>query len=178
MTLMEMIFFMVIVGVALAGIVSVLGVAMRGSADLVSHKQALAIAEAVIEEVALKPFTYCDLDDPAVFTATSTTSCTAPAQNHEGTTFASRRQFDNVIDYAGFTAFANPGDGEHKITDHSGTHTFPAGYSVTDLTVTAEGLNGIGGNDSLRISVTVAGPGNTLVKLDTYRTRYAPNFNY
>lgn len=167
MTLIEMILFMVIVGIALAGIVSVLGNALRGGADMVSQKQALAIAEAILEEVALKPFTYCDLDDPAAATANSAADCTiAESLGPEGG--EARAAFDNANDYAGYS-FTSP------ITDHSGTHAFPTGYSAT-VAVAAESLNGIDAAQSLRITVGVSGPGNTTVTLDTYRTRYAPNF--
>lgn len=165
MTLIEMIVFMVVVGVALAGIISVLNNAMRGGANMISQKQALAIAEAIIEEVALKPFTICDPDDPNAATAALATDCSAPAQNHEGT---NRAAFDNVIDYAGYS-FTSP------IRDHSGTYAFPDGYTAT-VAVTGESLNGIASDQSLRITVTVSGPGSSAVTLDTYRTRYAPNF--
>ena len=166
-TLIEMVFFIVIVGVALAGLVSVLASAMKGGADTVSQKQALAIAEAIVEEIALKPFTWCDPDDPAAATAASTGDCTAPAQNHEGT---ARADYDNVSDYQNIASIASP------VFDQSGTYAFPAGFAVSSLSVTAEALGGVPAADSLRITVTVTGPGSTSVTLDTYRTRYAPNF--
>lgn len=166
-TLIETVFFIVIVGVAMAGLVSVLASAMRGGADTVSQKQALAIAEAIVEEIALKPFTWCDPDDPAAATATGTGDCTAPAQNHEG---ATRADYDNVSDYQGIASIASP------VTEQSGTYSFPAGFAVSSLSVTAEALGGLPAVDSLRITVTVTGPGTTPVTLDTYRTRYAPNF--
>lgn len=165
-TLIEMVFFIVIVGVALSGLVSVLASSMRGGADITNQKQALAIAEAIVEEIALKPFTYCDPDDPAVTVATGTGDCTAPAQAHEGTT---RTDFDHVADYQRIASIASP------VTDQSGTLAFPAGFAVSSLSVTPEALGAVPGTESLRISVTVTGPGSTSVTLDTYRTRYAPN---
>lgn len=173
-TLIEMVFFIVIVGTALAGLVSVLASSMKGGADTISRKQALAIAEAIVEEIALKPFTWCDPDDANAATATSAAidplnplkcAATPEASGPEGG--ETRPSFDNVDDYSGYT-FASP------ITDHSGTHSFPTGFSVASLTVTTETLGGI--NDALRVTVTVTGPENTSVTLDTYRTRYAPNF--
>jgi len=63
--------FIVIVGAAVAGIIGVIAVTTRSSADPMIHKQALAIAEAVLEEVQLQPFTYCDPDDPSAATVDS-----------------------------------------------------------------------------------------------------------
>ena len=70
MTLIELIIFMVIVGVAMAGIISAINFNVRHSADPVVKKQALAIAEALLEEVELMPNFICDPDDPNVTTAT------------------------------------------------------------------------------------------------------------
>jgi Tfp pilus assembly protein PilV len=69
LSLVELIMFIVIVSAAVAGIISVIDITTRSSADPMTRKQALAIAEAVLEEVQLQPFTYCDPDDPAAATA-------------------------------------------------------------------------------------------------------------
>ena len=72
-SLVELIVFIVIVGIAVAGVVGALSMATRASADPMIQKQALAIAEALLEEVQLQPFTYCDPDDPQAATALSAT---------------------------------------------------------------------------------------------------------
>src|SRR4030065_640507 len=64
-SLIELIMFIVIVSVALAGILLVMNVTTKSSADPLVHKQALAVAESLLEEVELMPFTFCDPDDPA-----------------------------------------------------------------------------------------------------------------
>ncbi len=69
LSLVELIVFIVIVSASVAGIISVITVTTRSSADPLIHKQALAIAEAVLEEIQLQPFTYCDPDDPGAATA-------------------------------------------------------------------------------------------------------------
>ena len=51
MSLIELIIFMVIVGVAMAGIISSINYNVQHSADPVVKKQALAIAESMLEEV-------------------------------------------------------------------------------------------------------------------------------
>ena len=69
LSLVELIVFIVIVSAALAGIIGVMSITTRSSADPLIRKQALAIAEAFLEEVLLQPFTYCDPDDPSAATA-------------------------------------------------------------------------------------------------------------
>ncbi|MGZ5056095.1 MAG: type IV pilus modification PilV family protein, partial [Methylobacter sp.] len=56
MTLIELIIFMVIVGIAMAGIISAINFNVQHSADPVVKKQALAIAESMLEEVTLQNF--------------------------------------------------------------------------------------------------------------------------
>jgi type II secretory pathway pseudopilin PulG len=70
LSLVELIMFIVIVGAAVAGIIAVISRTTQSSADPMVRKQALSIAEAVLEEVRLQPFTYCDPDDPTAATAT------------------------------------------------------------------------------------------------------------
>src|SRR6267378_2939071 len=68
-SLVELIVFIVIVSIGVAGVVGALSMATRASTDPMIQKQALAIAEALLEEVQLQPFTYCDPDDPNAATA-------------------------------------------------------------------------------------------------------------
>ncbi len=56
-TLIEQIVFIVIVGLAVAGVMAAFVMSTRGSVDPMLQKQALAIAEAILEEVQLMPFT-------------------------------------------------------------------------------------------------------------------------
>src|SRR5882762_2045905 len=69
-SLVELIVFIVIVGIAVAGVVGALSMATRASADPMIQKQALAVAEALMEEIQLMPFTFCDPDDSNAATAT------------------------------------------------------------------------------------------------------------
>ena len=57
LTLVEMVVFIVIIGVALAGILATYQIAVRGSADPLVSRQLQAIAEAMLEEVLLQDFT-------------------------------------------------------------------------------------------------------------------------
>lgn len=63
MTLIELIVFIVVVSVGLAGVMSVLNLTVMRSADPLVAKQAMAVADALLEEITLKNF--CD-PTPAV----------------------------------------------------------------------------------------------------------------
>ena len=182
LTLIELVMFIVIISVALAGIVGVFNLNTQHSADPMVQKQALAIAESVLEEIELMPFTYCDPDDAQAATATGAfvgpTGCatTVEGMGPEGgeTRYSAAMPYDNVNDYNGFTM--NAGNG--GIRDITGLPVGGAGtldaYSVA-VAVTPAVLGAIAAADSLLITVTVTGPGSTSVVLDGYRTRYAPN---
>jgi MSHA pilin protein MshD len=189
-SLVELIMFIVIISVALTGILGVMNIVMRHSADPLVHKQALAIAESMLEEVELMPFTYCDPDDASAVSATGAfvgvTGCNAtieiigretiagvPETRYGGA--AVNAQFDNVNDYNTFSML--PG----AILDIAGGGGAPAGYTLSPIVVTPVALFGILATDAngaaqvLQITVTVTGPDLVPITLDGYRTRYAPN---
>lgn len=58
LTLIELIVFIVVVSLGLAGVLSVLNITVLKSADPLVSKQALAVADALLEEIMLKD--YCD----------------------------------------------------------------------------------------------------------------------
>lgn len=175
MTLIELIVFIVIVSVALAGILTVLNLTARGSADPMIRKQALAVAESVLEEVMLHPFTWCDPNDANAATATSAAVGVGPAfcattvevigPEAGETRGGAVTPFDNVNDYHGATIS----------TSLTGGASAP--YTAT-VAVAAAALGDIaaGGGDALLVTVNVAAPGGESVQLQGYRTRYAPNF--
>src|ERR1035437_6169769 len=55
-TLIELIIFIVVVSVGLAGILSVMNTVVKSSADPMVRKQTLAIAESLLEEILLKDY--------------------------------------------------------------------------------------------------------------------------
>ena len=75
LSLIELLVFIVVVGVALAGVLAAINVAARGSADPMVRKQALAAAESLLEEIEQQPFTFCDPRDTSAPTATSAAGC-------------------------------------------------------------------------------------------------------
>ncbi|HEY8856392.1 MAG TPA: prepilin-type N-terminal cleavage/methylation domain-containing protein [Rugosibacter sp.] len=169
-TLIELIVFIVIVSVGLAGILSVLNLTTRHSADPMIRKQMLAIAEGLMDEVAVQPYTWCDPDDPAAATAINATACATPeALGAEGgeTRGGAVTPFDNVNDYNGLTGIT---------TGITGT-AMPPGYSaaiVVAQDALGPGAAAVPAAASLRITVTVSFANETLT-VEGYRTRYAPN---
>jgi len=186
-SLIELIVFIVIVGIAVAGMVGALSMATRASTDPMIQKQALAVAEALLEEVQLQPFTYCDPDDPQATTAQSAADCTGGAGgvNDENrlvlgqlgpeageTRTSATTPYDNVSDYNGF-----PNPMVAGITDITGAPIPGLELYSATVSVVNQALGAVPASDSLLITVTVTGPPgtNTTVVLDGYRVRYAPN---
>ncbi len=166
MSLIELIMFMVIVSVGIAGILGAINISTRNSADPMIRKQAQAIAESLLEEVELAPFTWCDPTDPNARTAINAAGCTILPAIQGGEV----RPYDNVIEYNGIVV--GP-----PIPDITGTPIpLLAGYSAA-ISVVPAALGSItaGSGDALRISVTVTPPSGPTLTLQGYRTRYAPN---
>lgn len=175
-SLIELVFFIIVVGVAFAGTVLMYTQATRGSVDPVVRKQALAIAASLLEEIQLRGFTYCDADDANVYTATSASvgpgACAAIAETCCGPDAGetSRTTYDHVNDYHGFQMLSG-------IQDITGT-LVPGlnAYSVTSVTVANAGATfSLPADEVLLIGVTVAAPAGIGVTLHGYRFRYAPN---
>lgn len=171
LSLVELIIFMVVVSIGVVGILQVMSLSAVNSVDPLRRKQALAIAESMLEEVQLAKFTLCDIDDANVETAGLGGVACASTPEAAGPEAGNARPFDNVNDYV--TAF---GAAQAYTADVAG-NPFPAGYAVT-VTVSQDGGLGpaaaaIAADGVLRITVTV-NYGNDSVVLDGYRTRYAP----
>lgn len=173
-TLVELIMFIIIVSIGIAGILTVFNLTSQKSADPQVRKQMLAIAEALLEEVEFKPFTFCDPNDPnAGLPATlSSAQCTGGTggPNDESRlplgpeTGETRATFDNVSDYNGLSLAT--------VSDINGSNPI-SGYAAT-VSVTQEQLEAsIPLDASLRITVTVT-HGNDSLSLSGYRLRYAP----
>lgn len=69
-TLIELIVFIIVVSVGLAGVLSVLNLVTRTSADPLVTKQAMAVADAMMEEILLKDF--CDPTPAIAFSGLTT----------------------------------------------------------------------------------------------------------
>lgn len=194
LTMIELILFIVIVSVALAGVLSVLNITTKSSADPMIRKQMLSIAEALLEEVASQPFTYCDPDDTARrstandFISGGSVSCTASYTELLGPETVGGTEargnvppaLDNVNDYSGI-ASAN------LLTDISRNYPLPSGYAASIAITATDSLGPTPASaltivsdavaktmTVLRIGVTVT-HGSESLTLEGYRTRYSPN---
>lgn len=174
-SLVELVIFIAVLGVGIAGILGVMNLTVRGSASPLAQKQALAIAEAYLEEVLAMPFTYCDPDDPAAADAQSAAGCATPeGPGAEGGEIrGGSPPFDNVSDYSALPAGA-PAAADTPGVPISGLGAYQVAVAINGHSLT-DGANAVPAAASLRVTVTVTGPGDTVVVLDGYRSRYAPN---
>lgn len=184
-TLIELVMFIVIIGVALGGILAVLRLTTQESADPMRRKQALMIAEGLLEEVELAKFTFCDPSSANADSAASTADCAIPeAFGQSAPEPAGPRPYDNVNDYVPAANTATAAfDVNGALADANGNALGVNGYTAR-VTITPDVL-GPGGaaigsagtsadTDVLRIHVEVAYDGQVLA-LDGYRARYGPN---
>lgn len=191
-TLIEVIMFIIIVGVGLAGVLTTLNTVTKSSADPLIRKQMMTIAEAIIDEVQMRSFTYCDPIDDNAYTATSAAGCATSVQIFGHKAGAVRATYDNIGNYcaeattssATCTAvtLGTPGDASSQITDLSGVGaSAPPGYWAT-ISLAPQALGGIAsaataaGLNVIQITVTVASTHTSeTITLQGYRTRWAPN---
>jgi len=179
-SLIEVVVFIVVLGVGLAGILALYNQLTVASVDPMVRKQALAVAASLLEEIQLRGFTYCDPDDPDVHTATSTADCaTTPPDIVEaigpeaGETRYADPRFDNVNDYHGF-AMAGAVISDVTNTVIAGLDAYAVSVAVAEIAL-GELPDVASTADALRITVTVTGPAGVSVSLQGYRLRYAPN---
>lgn len=186
LSMIELIVFIVIIGVAVGGVTTVLAYTTSHSADPLQRKQAVLIAEALLEEVSLAHMTYCHPDDPAAETALNAGGCSVPET--VGASGGSVRPYYNINDYVstfGTDTSITPGDSTFKITDVLGNVKYGGKYTAR-VTVRADAKlgpadatqitgSGTADTDLLRVTVAVFYGNGENVVLDRFRTRYAPN---
>ena len=146
-TLVELIFFLVVLALGLTGILAVSTGAVANSADPQACKQALAIAESLVEEILLKAYAR-----PAGSTAVP---CCGAGW--------SRAQADTVSDYNGYASAAIPDQTGAAIPGLARYSVAPA-VAVIDANL----LNGV---VARRVTVSITGPAG-VTTLVGYRTDY------
>lgn len=189
-SLIEVVVFIVVLGIAFVGMLLLYSSTTRASVDPLIRKQALALATSLLEEIELRAYTFCDPDEPAVYTATAATTaeCGGVASHVEGIgpetfggtedRYSATTRFDNVNDYHDFKMGSGQTDADIKTADGTIIGAL-SNYSVT-VTVAAIGANELGASipatEALSIIVIATHvPTGTSVSLQGYRTRYAPN---
>ena len=141
-TLIELIIFIVLVSVGLAGILLVMNTVVKSSADPMVRKQTIAIAESLLEEILLKEY-----GNPV-----------------DGYTGAVRAEFDDVSDYAGYSTSAG-------VVDVLGAPVAGLSAYNISPPVSVGATTDLGGVSALRIRVSVTGPAGT-ISLSGYRGNY------
>jgi MSHA pilin protein MshD len=189
-SLVELVVFIVIVGLAMAGMFAAFNTILAGSPNPELRKQALAIAESLLEEVELMAFTYCDANDANAATAANSGGCALASNSEDGaplgpktipvlgteTRYSATVPFNNVMHYNGFAM--GPGIFDLTsggITQVTGLGAYSAAIAVTQVNLGPAGVDQITSPEALNITVTVTGPSGVSITLEGYRTRYAPN---
>jgi MSHA pilin protein MshD len=142
-TLAELLLLIVVFSVALAGILLVINTTTTHSADPMVRKQAMAIAESMMEEVSLMPYAQGGWSGAA--------------------TPANRANFDDAQDYNGFQT-----NGIYRIED--GTPIAGLENYTVNVAVVTAAVGGVAG--ALGITVTVTGPIDTNYALTGYKYGY------
>lgn len=151
-TLVELVVLIAVLAVALVGVLIVFQNTVRASADPQVRKQAIAVAEALLDEILLASYDVIGIPP-------------APPTDP-------RRAFDDVRDYHSYNrtgivdllGAAIPGLGQYSVN----VSVVPATLSSTAPCAIPCPVN-----EALLVTVRVTGPGGTDISLDGYRTRYA-----
>lgn len=156
-TLVEMIIAMVIIGVGLAGVLTAFDTTVRSSADPMIHKQMLAVAEEMMEEILLKPYVDPEGDAAPV---NAVAAC--------GAAGAVRNAFDDLADYHGYqTTGICDIDGAAVV----GLADYNVAVTVVENAAVATDLTGLPVGAVRTVTVTVTRGGETIV-LTGWRTNY------
>jgi len=158
LTLIELVVFIVIVSVGLIGILSVVDLTTRRSADPMVRKQMISIAEAMMEEILLKGYR----TSPDKCTPASTPSC-------RPNTLADREHYNDIEDYNGFNmqgVVSLDESNNPSLAIVAGLESYRVQVAVIPTTPPINGVL------AQTITVTVTAPGQQSFVLTGYRTNY------
>jgi MSHA pilin protein MshD len=151
-SLIELIMFMVIISIAVAGVLLVMNKVSGHSADALIRKQALAIAESVLEEVELQDFN--------------------PVAANTLVTLANRTSVYHIVsDYNLFTTAGIFSASTMPASAVVGLGNYNLNVAVMPTAILTP-LYSIPAASSVLITVTVTDPQGTLLQLSGYRTAY------
>jgi MSHA pilin protein MshD len=142
-TLIELVIAIVIIAIAAGAVLMALSTSLTHSADPMIRHQAVAIAEAYLEEISLKSFADPDGVDGE----------------------ASRDLYDDVDDYNGLVDNGARNQFDAAIADLSG-------YTVSVNVSASSALPSIASTDLFLISVTVSHASNVNINVSGYRANF------
>lgn len=147
---MEVVVLIVVLGIAAAGVLLVFQNTVRRSADPQIYKQALAIGEAMLDEILLN------------------------AYDHDGV-IGTRSQFNDVQDFHSYNTMPPGGMTDIQGTPIPGLAAYNASVTVTTpAALNDEGATLTAVTESRRVTVTVTHlDSGVSVSLDGYRLKYA-----
>ena len=148
-TLIELIVLIVVLGTALAGVLLVFQNVVRSSADPQIYKQALSIAEAMLDEVLLSSY---------------------EARPGSG----ARANFDDVADYDGFSTAGGMTDLQGVAIPGLGAYNVSVAIAPAAALADSGGALPVAESRRVTVTVTVNGQPDMTVRLDGFRLRYAP----
>jgi MSHA pilin protein MshD len=156
-SLIELIMFVVIISAAMIGILSVMNITTKYSSDPLIHKQAIAIAESLLEEIELQDF--IDQNDGV------TTTCPAAS----AVTPTNRSTSYHIVDC--YRGFPNGGAATGIYGMDGSAISNLTNYSAS-VAIVNSALAGITAGSAVRITVTVTDPQSKQTSIDGYRTKY------
>ena len=191
-TLIELVVAMAIIGIIATGVVAMMNKSSAG-ADPARRKQALLIAEGLMDEVLSAHYTFCDPSDDnasqALAAATGPGNCSTTVEV-TGPEAGNARPFDNVNDYGPNFSFTNAAG---QVLDANGNPMTPGGYAATVAInpvlpsaarlgpplpaatgIVSDATSGNMNAILITVTVTYGTAVGDFITLDAYRTRYAP----
>lgn len=152
-TLIELIVLILAVGIAGGTVFTAINYVTTQTPDVIARKQAMALAESIMDEIVMR--TFGSNSAPLPVTTTNRTS-----------------QAIDVDDYNGFAM--NQASGGIRTIDNqpiTGLDSYGVSVAVADVAFGPAGQEAAGGTDARRITVTVTGPRGLSVVLQSFRLR-------
>lgn len=188
-TLIDVLVLIVLVGLVAGSLTVLFSRLAAQSAESMRARQALAVGRALLDEVRMMPFSFCDPQDSRARLAqrgivggtgcTSTLDAMGPEAGESR--YNAGNRFDGITDYQGF---AMPGVGCTGLCDIAGNLVNPAGSALAGCSARVQlapatlpgitSLDADGRAQVLRIDVTVACLGGVPITLQALRVRHAP----
>ncbi|MEW5791783.1 MAG: type IV pilus modification PilV family protein [Pseudomonadota bacterium] len=171
-TLIELIVFIVIIGVALGGVLLAIDHAARHSADPMLQTRAAELGQAYLDEILPKKFDQNTGNDGQTPRCGSTDPGSLPCSTVLGPEGGETRPtFNDVDDYNGRND-SPPVDALGNVLDGSNDHPDYRGYSVAVAVSYAGADLGLPNTEAKRVTVTVTTPQGDTFPFAAYRTNF------